>query len=83
VGSSAQIRAAIPQLEARIKDLEALPVESVNSYDDPKVSELKHALESTLNRIFGPDTIEYKNLTEPFSATHCDGRGCLDSFRGR
>jgi uncharacterized protein (TIGR02391 family) len=60
--SVAQIRTAIPQLEARVRDLEALPVETVNSGSDPSIVGLEHAIKSTLARIFGPGTHEYLGL---------------------
>jgi uncharacterized protein (TIGR02391 family) len=62
--SPAQIRDAIPLLEARIRDLEALPVETINSGTDPRVLALKSAIDSTLARIYGTDTHEYDRLRE-------------------
>jgi hypothetical protein len=51
-----QIRVAIPLPEARIAELEALSVETINSRHHPSVFGLQSAILSTLNRIFGADT---------------------------
>jgi uncharacterized protein (TIGR02391 family) len=60
--SPAQIRAAIPQLETRIRELHDLPVQSINPWDDPKVLALSHAIEATLARIYGVGTHGYERL---------------------
>jgi uncharacterized protein (TIGR02391 family) len=60
--SPAQIRAAIPMLQARISELEAFAATSVASSKDPSVLSLQHAIEATLARIFGPGTHEYNRL---------------------
>jgi hypothetical protein len=65
--SPAQIRTAIPQLEARMAELDALPIASLSSDRDPKVLAREHAIEATLARIFGRDTHEYHRLE---AATH-------------
>src|ERR1700730_7403337 len=57
-----QIRAAIPLLEARIADLEALQVESINSRYHPSVLSLQSAINATLDRIFGADTNAHHRL---------------------
>ena len=57
-----QIRAAIPLLEARIADLEALQVETIRSRNDPRVLAQEHAIDATLARFFGIDTHEYDRL---------------------
>jgi uncharacterized protein (TIGR02391 family) len=62
--SPAQIRIAIPLLEARIRDLEALPVETINLGTDPRLLALRSAIDSTLARIYGTDTHEYDRLRE-------------------
>jgi uncharacterized protein (TIGR02391 family) len=61
--SPAQMHGAIPLLEARIAELEALSVETVSSRSDPKVSALQSAIDGTLDRIFGADTNEYHRLS--------------------
>jgi uncharacterized protein (TIGR02391 family) len=60
--SPAQIRAAIPQLQRRVAELEALPVASITSSNDPRVLALEQAIDGTLATIFGPDTHEYDRL---------------------
>jgi uncharacterized protein (TIGR02391 family) len=60
--SPKQISAAIPQIEARLKQLEALSLASVTSANDPKVLALEHAIDATLARIYGADTVEYDRL---------------------
>jgi uncharacterized protein (TIGR02391 family) len=62
--SPAQIRAAIPLLEARIADLEALPAEAITSRSDPRVLALQSKTDGTLGRVFGPETNEYHRLRE-------------------
>src|SRR5271166_49915 len=62
--SLAQIRAAIPQLEARIAELEALPVETIGSRNDPRVLALQSAIDGTLDRAFGAETNEYHRLRQ-------------------
>jgi uncharacterized protein (TIGR02391 family) len=62
--SPAQIRAAIPLLEARIADLRALSVETITSHHDPRVVALQSAIDATLHRIFGPETTDYQRLRD-------------------
>lgn len=62
--SPAQIRAAIPQLEARIAELEAFPVETIGSRNDPRILALQSAIDSTLDRAFGAETNEYHRLRQ-------------------
>jgi hypothetical protein len=61
--SPAEIRIAIPLLEARIRDLEALLVETINSETDPRLLALTSAIDSTLAKIYGTDTHEYHRLS--------------------
>jgi uncharacterized protein (TIGR02391 family) len=61
--SPAEIRAAIPLLQARIAELEAFSATSIASSTDPSVLVQQHAIEATLARIFGPDTHEYHRLS--------------------
>ena len=60
--SPAQIRAAIPHLEARLAELKALDVESISSRNDPSVLAVQSAIEATLVRIFGAGSNEYSRL---------------------
>lgn len=60
--SPAQIRAAIPLIEARITELEALPVQSISSRNAPRVTALQSAIDATLDRVFGTETNEYHRL---------------------
>jgi HAMP domain-containing protein len=62
--SRTQISAAISQLEARIRQLYALPVQSISSGDDRKVLSLSHAIEATLDRIYGAGTHQYGLLSK-------------------
>lgn len=65
--SPIQIRAAIPQFQARIGELEALPVQQITTAGDPRVQALEHAIEATASRVYGPDTHEYHRLRETWS----------------
>jgi hypothetical protein len=58
------MQAAIPLLEARIAELEALPVQTIGSRGDPKVLALQSAIDATLDRIFGAGTNENHRLRE-------------------
>jgi uncharacterized protein (TIGR02391 family) len=60
--SPAQIRAAIPLLEARIAELRDLSIETIKSHHDPRVLALQSAIEATLDRIFGVGAAEYERL---------------------
>jgi predicted nucleotide-binding protein len=57
-----QMRAAVPRLEARIKELNELNVSEVNRGDDPPVDGLSARISSTLASIYGENTIEYERL---------------------
>src|SRR5215510_12860371 len=63
--SPVQIRAAIPQLEARIAALNALDVEGISSVKDPRVLAMQSAVEATIVRIFGVGSNEYRRLSLP------------------
>jgi uncharacterized protein (TIGR02391 family) len=65
--SPAQIREAIPRIELRIADLEALPV--VTSGSDPRLKALEHAINATLADIFGTESLEYDRMKDPFTGT--------------
>jgi uncharacterized protein (TIGR02391 family) len=62
--SPAQIRAAIPLLEYRKAELEALSVATISSGTDPKIVSLANAIDATLARIYGPGTYDYNRLSE-------------------
>jgi uncharacterized protein (TIGR02391 family) len=51
-------------LEARIAELDALPVETISSRYDPRVLALQSAIDGTLDRVFGAETNEYHRLRE-------------------
>lgn len=61
--SPAQIRAAIPQLEARIRDLDGLNPDTVQRWRDPTLIAMEHAIEATIGRIFGRETHDYRQLS--------------------
>jgi uncharacterized protein (TIGR02391 family) len=65
--SPAQIRAAIPLLEKRIEELEHFRAGDASGDGHPKVVELTHAINNTVARIFGTDTLEYDQLKDPFA----------------
>jgi len=61
--SLAQIRAAIPRIEKRIAEPEALAEAEITSRNDPRVLKLEHAIDSTLASIFGGDSDQYRRLS--------------------
>jgi uncharacterized protein (TIGR02391 family) len=65
--SPVQIRNAIPLLESRIKELEDFRVAGVSGVGAPKLVELMHAINSTVGRVFGTDSLEYGRLKDPFA----------------
>jgi predicted nucleotide-binding protein with TIR-like domain len=62
--SPEQMRAAIPLLEARVKELRALDVQTISKGSDPKVQGLAAHIMSTLSGIYGEDTLEFERLKE-------------------
>jgi predicted nucleotide-binding protein len=54
-----QMRAAIPKLERRIKDLETFDVGSIRERFDPVAKALAKKVDGTLQEILGHDTVEY------------------------
>jgi len=54
-----QMRASIPKLERRIKDLEALDPDSLTQREDPRLEALESKLNDTIIEVFGHDTLEY------------------------
>lgn len=57
-----QIQAALPKIDRRINDLEALDVDSISDRSDPRVSALGTSLDEMLVSIFGSDTTQYQRL---------------------
>ena len=55
-----QMRAAIPKLERRIKDLETFDVGSIRERSDPVVNALVKKVDGTLQEILGHDTVQYR-----------------------
>lgn len=66
--SPAEIRAAIPQLERRIADLEAVPVAEITDSSDARWATVRHAVTSTLATIFGTQTDAYHRLFAALNA---------------
>jgi len=62
--SPEQMRGAIPLLEARVKELRALDIQSISKGSDPQVQTLAASIVSTLSRIYGEDTFEFARLRE-------------------
>jgi uncharacterized protein (TIGR02391 family) len=56
------MRAAIPQLKARIKDLQALDLGSISSAGEPPVVALRTKISGTLSHIYGPAGADYHRL---------------------
>jgi len=55
-----QMQSAIPKIDRRIADLDALNIDKVNDRRDPKIYALEKELEALLISIFGAGTVEYK-----------------------
>ncbi len=62
--SPARLRAAIPLLQARIKDLEDLAVDRIDARSHPTVLALESKIGGTLAHVFGAETTEYHRLRE-------------------
>lgn len=60
--SAEQMRAAIPKLERRIRDLEDLDPASLRQREDPRLEALESKLKDTLSEIFGHGSIEYQRF---------------------
>lgn len=58
-----QMRAAIPKLERRIKDLETFDVGTIRERFDPVVDVLAKKVDGTLQEILGHNTVEYNNYS--------------------
>jgi Predicted nucleotide-binding protein containing TIR-like domain len=57
-------RMAIPRLEARVRELEQLDVDSISNIDDHRVQELSARIHSTLSHIYGEDSLEFARLSD-------------------
>jgi uncharacterized protein (TIGR02391 family) len=66
-----QMRAAIPKLERRIKDLEDFDPNSLQQRSDPRLGALENKLTDTIADVFGHGTIEYNR----FASSSLDGAG--------
>lgn len=55
-----EMEAAIPKINRRIKDLEAIDVGLVEKRNDPKIDALEASLDTLLVGIFGAGTVEYE-----------------------
>jgi hypothetical protein len=60
--SPQQMRAAVPVLEARVKELREFDPQTISKGDDPSVQGLASRIMSTLFRIYGEDTFEFDRL---------------------
>ncbi len=58
-----QMRAAIPKLERRIKDLETFDVGSIRKRFDPIIQTLAKKVDGALQEILGHDTVEYREYS--------------------
>jgi uncharacterized protein (TIGR02391 family) len=57
--SAEQMRAAIPKLERRIRELEEFDPKSLTHRDDPRLEALENKLSDTVIGVFGHETLEY------------------------
>lgn len=57
-----QMRAAIPKLERRIRDLEEFDPASLRERSDPRLEALENKLTDTIAEVFGHGTIEYNRF---------------------
>jgi uncharacterized protein (TIGR02391 family) len=60
--SSEQMRAALPSLERRLAELQALDPRTVQRFGDEAFDQVRLRIEQTLVDIFGHDTIEYRRF---------------------
>jgi predicted nucleotide-binding protein len=61
--SPAQMRSATTKIERRIADLQALDIPSIRKRWDPAVDVLEKRVNSSLQEILGPDTVEYSEYS--------------------
>jgi hypothetical protein len=60
---------AIERLKQRVAELEAFDPNSINKGDDPPIQTPEAAIESSIARIFGPESHEYSKLRLAWSHT--------------
>lgn len=60
--SAQQIKAAIPKLERRLKELEQVLIGDWNDEIRNRLDGLQKKVEDTLVEVFGPDTLEYRRF---------------------
>ena len=53
------MRASIPKLERRIRELESIDINTIQQRYDPQISAMEDKIDSTLVGIFGAESIEY------------------------
>ena len=65
--SSEQIQSAIPKLERRLREIEAIDADAVRPDSDFEMKELQMAIDATLVEIFEKDTLDYRryNVSHP------------------
>ncbi len=56
------MRAAIPTLQRRIVELEAIDVETIQERGEPRLDALEQKVDSTLTDLFGHDSIEHRRF---------------------
>jgi predicted nucleotide-binding protein len=78
--SPQQMRSAIPRLEARVRDVRDLDVQSITEGSDPKVLAIAAHITSTLSQIYGEDSHEFARLNE---ASHLNRTSYVTSFIGQ
>jgi uncharacterized protein (TIGR02391 family) len=61
--SLGEIRTAIPKLERRLAEVEALQPESAQSLSDPTFRAVGDKIDSTLVEVYGHDTLDYKRFS--------------------
>jgi uncharacterized protein (TIGR02391 family) len=71
--SAMQMQEAIPRIRRRIAEVEAFDPSTVNDRSDPRVSALENKLETLLDGVFGPGTIEHNR--HRYNATTIDRAG--------
>jgi len=60
--SAQQMKAAIPKLERRIAELQAIDASTIRERGESRFEALEQKIEDTLVQVFGADTIEYRRF---------------------
>lgn len=55
-----QMRAALPKLDRRLKELAEFPVDRIEKRSDPRIRAMETDIDGALAEIFGADTLEYQ-----------------------